>query len=310
MLGICCHWLREEVKPKSGQKFLVNEMEEKSLQLGRYRSGKYTPDYIRKTYIHNIDSLVRMLPKIRSSGVRLFRMSSALLPLADQVDRSLWDNEQLISSLKKAGDFIKSHDMRLTTHPGQFCVLSSDSETVVDNAFRELSIHAWMMDSMGLDVSPKWAINIHGGKMNKTEALLRRIDKLPDNVRGRLTLENDESCYNIVDLLEVYQRSGVPVCFDTHHHVFNDGGLSTEEAHEASAETWPTGVKPLQHISNTEPSLINGSFSDRRKHSDMIHYVTSPQLNGLLKDEIDVEVECKMKNIGVFKMARDFNIPF
>ena len=309
MLGICCHWLHEETKPRSGQKFLVNEMDERSLQLGRFRSGKYTPDYIKETYLHNVAGLNRMIPKIRSHGIKLFRISSALLPLADQVDRSLWDNEELSSSLKKLGDFVKANDMRVTMHPGQFCVLSSDSESVVDNAFRELSIHAWVMDAMGLDVSPKWAINIHGGKMNKSEALIRRIDKLPDNVRGRLTLENDESCYNVIELLEVYQRSNVPVCFDTHHHTFNDGGLTTDEAHAATAETWPSGVKPLQHISNTDPLLLNGSFSDRRKHSDMIHYVTQPQLDGLLKDEIDVEVECKMKNIGVFKMAKDFNIP-
>lgn len=309
MLGICCQFLREETKPKTGAKFLINEMDERSLQLGRYRSGKYSNQHIADTYLHNVLNLKRMIPKLRSLGIRLFRMSSEILPLADLVPRELWDNELIVSHLKWVGDFIVANDMRITMHPGQFCVLSSDSDAVVDNAVRELNIHAWIMDAMGLDKTPKWSINIHGGKMDKADQLMSRLELLPDNILKRLTLENDESCYNVIDLLPVYQSTKIPICFDSHHHVFNDGGISMNEAIEACNETWPADIRPLQHISNTEPTLINGSFSDRRKHSDMIHYVPSPQLELLIDDKIDVEVECKMKNFGVFKMSKDFGIP-
>lgn len=309
MLGICCHYLREDTKPRSGQKILVNEMEERTLQLGRYRSGKYTPEVIRGTYVNNVRRLSEMLPKIRKSGAKLFRISSALFPLADQVDRTLWDNPEVKRYLKTAGDFVKTNDMRVTTHPGQFCVLSSDSDSVVEKAFVELEIHGWLFDAMGLEHSAKYAINIHGGKTDRTSRLVEQIKSLPDNVRKRLTLENDENCYDVVDLLEVYQETGVPIVFDSHHHVFNDGGLTMEEAYAAACETWSGIARPLQHISNTEPALAGGSVSERRKHSDMIHYVPAPQLQGLRDDVVDVEVECKKKNIGVFKMAKDFNIP-
>lgn len=309
MLGICCHYLREDVKPRSGQKVYVNEMEERVLQLGRYRAGKYTPDAIKGTYVNNVRNLAAMLPKIRKTGVRHFRISSAMFPLADQVDRTLWDNPEVTKHLKAAGKFILENDMRVTTHPGQFCVLSSDSDSVVAKAFEELAIHGWLFDVMGLDHSPKWAINIHGGKADRTSRLIEQIKNLPDNVRKRLTLENDENCYNVLDLIPVYQETGVPIVFDSHHHVFNDGDLTMQEAHEAACQTWTGGVRPLQHISNTEPSLVNGSVSERRKHSDMIHYVPECQLIDLRNDVIDVEVECKMKNVGVFKMAKDFEIP-
>lgn len=309
MLGICCHFLKEETKPKSGVKHLINEMDERTLQLGRYNSGKYTEEQIRTTYLNNVRNLAQMLPKIRKTGVRLFRISSALFPLADRVDRSLWDNDDVKKVLRFTGDFIKSNDMRVTTHPGQFCVLSSDSDAVVENAFKDLAIHAWLFDAMGLDHSPKYAINIHGGKADRSSRLIEQIKSLPDNIRKRLTLENDESSYDVVQLLEVYQETGTPVVFDSHHFTFNTGDLTLEEAHAATAETWPTGVRPLQHISNTEPSLANGSFTDRRKHSDMIHYVPDVQLQALRDDVIDVEVEAKMKNFSVFKMAQDFQIP-
>lgn len=309
MLGICCHFLKEEVKPRSGQKHYVNEMEERTLQLGRYRNGKYTPEQIKGTYLNNVRRLAEMLPKIRKTGVRLFRISSAMFPLSDQVDRSLWDNDDVKKWLEVAGKFVRDNDMRVSTHPGQFCVLSSDSDAVIEKAFVELETHGWLFDVMGLDRSPRYAINIHGGKADRTSRLIEQIKALPDSVRKRLTLENDENCYSVLDLIHVHQETSTPIVFDSHHHVFNDSELSMQDAYDVACETWPSGVKPLQHISNTEPDLINGSTSDRRKHSNMIHYVPECQLSALKLDSVDVEVECKMKNIGVFKMAKDFDIP-
>jgi UV DNA damage endonuclease len=307
-VGICCHWLEEKTAPRSGKKELVNIFDEKTLQLGRYRQGKYTPELIKGTYVHNVMRLAAMMPFMHDHGVKHFRISSAMFPLADQVDRSLWDNSEVIAQLKIAGDFIKQHGIRVTTHPGQFCVLSSDSDTVVAKAFVELGIHGWMFDAMGLAHSPYYAINIHGGKADRSSRLIEQIKSLPDNIRKRLTLENDESAYNVLELLSIYKETNVPVVFDSHHHVFNDGELSMEDAHATTIETWSKGIKPLQHLSNTEPSLVNGNFQDRRKHSDMIHYVPDVQLQGLRDNTIDVEVEAKMKNFATIKLKKQFSI--
>lgn len=308
MLGVCCHWLHEVVK-RGGSREFRNEMGERSLQLGRYRSGKYTEDQIRATYTNNVRNLFMSLPMIHAAGIRHFRISSSLLPLADQVPPSIWNCDDVKHHLARAGAFIKSHDMRVTTHPGQFTVLSSDSDRVVENSIRELSIHSWIFDAMGLDHSPKWSINIHGGKSNRSARLVDSIKSLPSGVRNRLTLENDERCYNVIDLLSVHRDTGVPVCFDSHHHTFNEGDLTMQEAFDAACDTWlDVGIRPLQHISNTDPSRSTGSFLERRKHSDFIHYVPSCQLIGIRDGLIDVEVEAKQKNIAVFKMAKDFGL--
>lgn len=308
MLGVCCQWIEEKIKPRSQSTEMVNVMEEKSLQLGRFRDGKYSEEYIRSVYQNNISNLSKMLPIIRGNGIRLFRVSSSLFPLADIVERALWDNDEMRDVLKRTGDYIKSAGMRVSTHPGQFCVLSSDSDRVVENANKELEMHAWLFDAMGLDASPFYAINIHGGKSDRSSLLVDRIKSLPDNVRKRLTLENDESAYSVSDLLSVHEETGVPIVFDTHHHTFNEGSLSMEDAYGLSGLTWGD-IKPLQHISNTEPHLTGGSFMDRRKHSNLIHCVPDCQLQGLLDDIIDVDVEAKLKNISVIKMSQDFNIP-
>lgn len=306
--GVCCQWLEEITKPRSGKKELINVFDEKMLQLGRYRSGKYSDELIKSIYVHNAQRLSEMIPKIHASGISLFRISSAMFPLADQVGDSLWNSPEVIAHLKSAGDYVKQRNMRVTTHPGQFCVLSSDSDSVVEKAFIELSIHGWMFDMMGLDHSPRYAINIHGGKANRSSRLIEQIKSLPDNVRKRLTLENDECAYNVVELLQVYKETGTPIVFDTHHHTFNTGELSMEDAFAATAETWTKGIKPLQHLSNTDPTLINGNFQDRRKHSDFIHYVPDVQLEALRNDTVDVEIEAKMKNVSVFNMRKQFSI--
>jgi UV DNA damage endonuclease len=170
-------------------------------------------------------------------------------------------------------------------------------------------MHGWLFDAMGLPQTPQFAINIHGGKGDRASLLVDRILSLPPSVRGRLTLENDETTYTVSDLAAVSAATGVPVTFDSHHHVFNEGGLSLSDALYLAAGTWPRGIKPLQHISNTSPGLEGGSFTERRKHSDMIHYVPEPQLALLREDLIDVEVEAKWKNLSVLKMSQDFQIP-
>jgi UV DNA damage repair endonuclease len=54
--------------------------------------------------------------------------------------------------------------------------------------------------------------------------------------------------------------------------------------------------------------LETGSFVERRKHSDYIHYIPDCQLAGLLNDAVDVDVEAKMKNLAVNKLRATFAI--
>lgn len=308
-LGVCCHWIRREVAPRSGAPRVINELDERTLQLGRYERGAYTEESIRGLYLHNARMLRDVLRKVAAAGIRLFRVSSAMFPLSDRVPRDYWDNEALRTELRLCGDVARKHGIRLTTHPGQFCVLSSDSDSVVDKAVVELEHHAWMFDSMGLPRTPHSAINVHGGKSDRAARLIDAIKSLPEASRSRLTLENCETCYSVIDLLPVSLATGVPIVWDSHHHVFNDGGITPEEASDATRETWSSAVTPLQHISNTEPGAEGGSFTERRKHSDMIHYVPPVQLELLRRGAVDVEVEAKMKNLAVIDMSQRFSVP-
>lgn len=305
-LGLVCQVI-EAKKKKNGSVEYHNLMEEKSLQLGRYNNKLYPDSQIVETYVNNVRNLARMVPTINKHA-KCFRMSSSLIPLGDRVDRSLWDNSEVRQHLAAAGNAFREHGIRVTMHPGQFCVLSSNSESVIKNAISDLSIHAWILDAMGMPQTPEAAINIHGGKSNESKKLIDVIRGLPHNIKNRLTLENDESCYSVLQLLEIHNKTNVPVVLDSHHHSFNEDHLSLKEAYDAACSTWPSSIRPLQHLSNSETGTSNASFMIRRKHSNYIHSIPDPQLEGLLDNKIDVEIEAKMKNLAIANIRKDFNI--
>lgn len=311
-LGLCCQWVEPKIKRDKSVEY-KNIINEKSLQLGRFKDKKYSLTHISSTYHNNVDEHLNIIPKLVSNNIRSFRLSSSLFPLFEFNSDWIVKDEILSFKLKKLGDLFKQNNIRVTTHPGQFCIINSDSEHVIKNSISELSYHAWMFDQMGLPNTPEAAINIHGGKRGNTDKLIETIKALPDNIRSRLTLENDERCFSVKQLLVVNKETGTPIVFDSHHHQFNQDGLSSDEACSYAALTWKRyGIetKPLQHISNTQPGFETGSFTERRKHSDYIHYVPDCQLKLAQKNLIDLDVEAKMKNLAIFKMRKDFNIEF
>jgi UV DNA damage endonuclease len=214
----------------------------------------------------------------------------------------------IVSRFEAIGRLVREHDVRATFHPGQFCSLSSDSPSTVRQAVAELDHHAWQFDCMGLPATPFHAINIHGGKSDRSDNLKHVVNtQLSSTARARLTFENDESCYSVADLLDIWKSTGVPVLFDSHHHTFNDAGLPMDLASRAAKATWGD-VRPLQHISNSEPTLApNASFTKLRAHSEYIHHIPQVQLDDVRAGAIDLEVEAKLKNLAIDRMIQSFD---
>lgn len=300
MLGLVCMYIDNKGK---------NLLKCNTLQLGRYKNGLYSEEKIRKTYIDNAYNLYNGLDKIISDGIKLFRFSSELIPLADKVPNVWWNNSHLASIYKMIGDKCKKNNVRCTFHPGQFCVLNSERDSVIENSIRELEIHAWIFDACGFDESPHYAINIHAGSKNNFNKLINTLSKLNTNIKNRLTIENCEFAANIKQLSEVSNTTKIPIVFDSHHHTFNHGNLSIKEAIELCRKTWPNSVKSLQHISNSRDEYENGNVSQKRKHSDFIKSFPPDQHDLAFKNEIDIDIEAKMKNYAVHQCAKDFSLP-
>lgn len=302
MLGLCCHFLE---KDSSGE--FVNSLNEKTLRLGAFKEGKYSKEKILKTYINNLTNLKNILPKLIKNNIYSYRISSNLFSLFDEVSEEIKYDKEIILLLEEIGKFILDNNMRITSHPDQFVVLSSDNENVIINSKKILEYHAWIFDVMKLPETSFYSINIHGGKKGNSEKLIKQILSLSNNIRNRLTLENDEMAYNVNDLYYIYKETNIPICFDSHHHTFNDSNINGEEALNIAISTW-NNIKPLTHLSNTEPELKNGSFKDKRKHSNYIYYIPEYQLKAYNNNLIDIDVEAKLKNLSIDKVRKDFSI--
>lgn len=303
-LGLCCQWL--ETTPKGVKNILIS----RSLQLGRFRRGEYSSDKIQKTYVDNVSNLLEVFPKIVSSGIKSFRISSSLFPLSDLVSRELWDNPNIHQMLRRVGNLAQQNCIRLTMHPGQFCVLSSVSAQTVSNSIKEIEMHAWVMDQMGLDATPFYSINIHGGKSNEEDRLISGINRLNSSAKNRLTLENCEFAYSIRDLHPVSQQTKVPLVFDSHHHLFNMSSMSGKQAMELAISTWPSNIKPLTHVSNSKPEYLeyDAPVTKMREHSDTLQFCPQYQYEANNKGAIDVDVEAKHKNIAIFRAIESLGL--
>jgi UV DNA damage endonuclease len=243
-------------------------------------------------YRDNIQTLDGALQYCARAGIRLYRMPSSIFPFFDEdVGREVM--QALAPALARTGTRATSLGIRLVMHPDQFVVLSSDSEGVVANSVKILQMHADIMDLLQQPRSPWALLEIHGGKANRSDQLVARIADLPDAIRLRLCLENDEYAYNAEQILDVCHRSGVPMVFDAHHHVVSEKLDSYE--HPSVAEvlararaTWPVPEHQLVHISNGRDG-----FNDRQ-HSDLISVMPSSYA-----DAPWIEIEAKSKEDAI-----------
>ena len=198
--------------------------------------------------------------------------------------------------------------MRLTCHPGPFNVLVSPHKHVVDNTITDLRIHGEIFDMIGLERSPYNKINIHcngvyGDKKAAMDRFCKNFELLPESVKTRLTVENDDksSMYSVKDLMYIHERIGIPIVFDYHHHKFCTGDLSEQEALELAISTWPKDIKPIVHYSESKALHEGNEKVKPQAHSDYIN-----ELPNLYGNDVDVMVESKAKELAIIPFIKDF----
>ena len=259
--------------------------------------------YCGQLALANIKDVLKILEWNVDNGVYVYRMSSDIFPwMSEYRFEDLPNYAEIKVEAQKIGKFALVHDIRLSMHPGQFDVLASPTESIVEKTIWDLDQHARIMDLMELPSSYDAPINIHiGGTYGDKESALQRFcanfKKLAPSTQDRLVVENDDkaSQYSVKDLYEgVYLKVGCPITFDHFHHRFCTGGLDADTAARLAASTWDD-ITPLQHFSDSK-SLYEDASVINRSHSDWI-YTQIPSY-GL---EADIELECKMKDLALLQ---------
>ncbi|HEX8404238.1 MAG TPA: UV DNA damage repair endonuclease UvsE [Duganella sp.] len=248
-----------------------------------------------KLYRDNLAAFETALRYCEREGIFLYRILSSIFPFADE-DIGRAALQPLAPALAGAGERARAGGIRLVMHPDQFVVLSSDSAGVVANSVKILQMHADIMDLLQQPRSPWALLEIHGGKAGRADALVERIAALPDAIRLRLGLENDEYAYSAAEIHAVCARSGVPMVFDAHHHIVHEGLSSYDDPSVAemlakARATWADPAQQLVHISNGR-----ASFNDRQ-HADMIDVMPACYAHAPY-----IEIEAKAKEEAIHRL--------
>ncbi|GAC42174.1 UV DNA damage repair endonuclease UvsE [Paenibacillus popilliae] len=265
----------------------------------------------------NLHSTLRLLKHNRAHDIRLYRLSSKLIPLATHEALADWDPfPALEDDFAAIGEYARRHDMRLSFHPDHFTVLSTARKEVLESSKRNLNYHLRMLRAMGLDARAKNNIHIGGAYGNKRaagERFVRHARELPEVLLQRLTLENDDKTFTAAETLAVCERLGLPMALDIHHHQVNNEGEPLEALWPRIARTWETPyaqadappddpLPPKIHVSSPK------SEKDPRGHADDVDVV--PLLHFLRiaaahTERLDVMIEAKHKDKALFKLMDD-----
>ncbi len=259
--------------------------------------------------LQNIRDLIEIVKWNEQNGFKVYRMSSDMFPWMSEYElKDLPDFQKISTLLKGVGNLALKYGQRLSFHPGPFNVLGSPNPTLVQKTIKELNQHAEIMDIMGLPQSHFYPINIHcngvyGDKMATMGRWASNYLNLSKSAQARLVVENDDkgSMYSVKDLYEgIFSAVKVPITFDFHHHRFQTGGLSEQEAFELAMSTWHHhNVKPLFHYSSCRRTFENPE-SKAQAHADFIYEKINDYGHA-----VDIEVEAKAKEVAVLKYKED-----
>ena len=294
-LGLCCQFAAEPIQFRTTTATSLLRMP--------------APERLRKLSdlcLRNAQALWKAVHYCSDQNIGSFRVASSILPVKTHPEVGYRVDElpaaaDIVEQFQRCGEAATKLGIRLVFHPDQFVVLNSPRPEVVANAVKDITYHAELCDWLGADV-----INIHGGgaygdKQSALALLERNLDLLPDPVRRRLTLENDDKVYTPEDLLPICRRTGVPMVYDVHHHRCLPDGLSVDEATDAACATWDR--EPLLHISSP---LAGWDGPQPHRHHDYIDVRDVPDC--WRSSALTVEVEAKAKELAVLKLRDELRL--
>lgn len=266
----------------------------------------------------NLHNTLRLLKHNTGSGIKVYRFTSKLVPLATHPDLQDWDPfAALAEAFLEVGEYVKKREMRVSFHPDHFTVLSTHRPEVLVSSVRDLQHHLNMLLAMGLPATAKNNIHIGGAYGDKPAAATRfkqHFLELPVALQERITLENDDKTFNAAETLAVSQSLGLPMVLDIHHQWVNNEGELPWELWPEIQQTWnsplaladvpPGGLLPPKiHVSSPR------SPSDPRSHADGVEI--TPLLAFLKRiaadtPAVDVMLEAKSKDGALFGLMEAF----
>jgi UV DNA damage endonuclease len=280
----------------------------------RWRSGPHLS--------RSLDLLEAVLDHLRAADVRVYRMSSSLVPYGTHPDLPELDHRRQIGAceerLAAIGARARADGLRLSTHPGQYTVINSPDPDVAAKSRLDLEQDALLLDAMGQ--GPEAVVVVHvggvyGDHASARERWARSYEALSARARARVVVEHDETAFDLADVLELHRMTGVRVVYDHHHHRCNPAPALRDpaDALAAACATWPAGVRPKVHLSSARTELRRvkrrrpGARAAEEvavpplldQHADFVVPWDLAELMAAAPGPLDVMLEAKAKDLAV-----------
>jgi UV DNA damage endonuclease len=251
----------------------------------------------------NLECLEKILEYNVEHELLFFRISSDLIPFASHPICTIKWQEIFASKLKELGTYVKNRDIRISMHPDQFVLINSPSEDLFKRSVAELQYHADVLDSMQLDQSAKIQIHVggvYGDKKVSTQRFIERYHLLPDAIKQRLVIENDDRLFSVLDCSQIHQATGIPILFDNFHHALLNNGESLQEAMDTCFKTWrdKDGL-PMIDYSSQAPDERVGKHTFSIDEGDFVAFLKESK-----NYDFDLMLEIKDKENSALKALK------
>lgn len=299
---------------------VLGEADLKSNDARRWQSGPHLRQslaYLRAIFAY-----------LARHGITMYRMSSDLAPYVTHPDLPQFHHQitECADELRDLGAQARAIGLRLSFHPSQFIVLNSPDPAVVAKGIWDLTSQAELLDAMALGPEAVVVIHVGGVYGDKPSGRARWIEtyhRLPEPVRRRLVLENDDIRFSAADVLAIHDATGVPLIFDNLHFWCNNPeGLDIAPTFARFVRTWPDDVRPKMHFSSPRTEFRSVTRKNRTTgkaevtvqppiwtgHADFLNpfeFITFMHAAAHLT--CDVMLEAKAKDLALIRLRRDLS---
>ena len=254
----------------------------------------------------NLKDLETIIKYNIENNIHFYRITSALIPLVTHPEVGYWGHREFLrKDFEYVGKLINDSKMRVDTHPDEFNVINSINPKVVENTKINLLKQAEWFEDFKYDLG-KMVIHVGGATNGKDAGLERFITNFttfPTEVKSKIIIENDDKTYTAQETLKLCNELNLPMVLDIHHHNCNNNGENIYELIPQIFLTWKNEkLPPKLHFSSPREGEKD------RKHSDFINandFITFLENIKLLNTDIDIMLECKEKDLALFKLADD-----
>ena len=331
-IGFCCKWLND---PSECGGMKVNakdrDLNGRSTTMRWLREHPEAAEQRQWDIMnHNAAAALRMVERVGSlpEHLHMVRLGSEMLQgYTEPSWIDWWQQADVQRHLEQifapVGARARELGVRLSFHPGQFCVLASVNENIVERSIKEFEYHADMARWMGYGKSfQDFKINVHISGRQGPEGIRRVLGRLSPEARNSITIENEENSWGLDDCLTL--GDVVPIVLDIHHNWIREGEYLDPDSDRVKRvlDSW-RGVRPAMHYSVSREDLLVGHDPDTlpdmtqllaqgfkkqklRAHSDFMWNRAVNTWAAGFSANFDIQVEAKGKNLARDQFVNSF----